>query len=70
MGQKVLLICKGIVTLLIYTECGISPSKILMFVTGVDRVPPMGFPLKPTMLFLPDGRIHKLPTASTCSLSL
>ena len=41
-----------------------------MFVTGIDRVPPMGFPLKPTISFLPDDGVQTLPTTSTCSLIL
>ena len=53
-----------------YTECGVSPSKILMFVTGVDKVSPTGFPLKPTISFLPDDGVQTLPTTSTCSLIL
>ena len=65
---------KHIVTLLLLwlfcTECGVSISKIMMFVTGVERVPPMGFPLKPTISFLPDDGMQTLPTASTCSLIL
>ena len=65
---------KHIVTLLLLwlfcTECGVSISKIMMFVTGVKRVPPMGFPLKPTISFLPDDGMQTFPTASTCSLIL
>ena len=30
----------------------------------------MGFPLRPSITFLPDDGSHSLPTASTCSLTL
>ena len=30
----------------------------------------MGFPLRPSITFLPDDGSHPLPTASTCSLTL
>lgn len=44
-------------------------KDILVFFTGADQEPPLGFPNKPVLTFL-----HKeqdvLPTASTCALEL
>lgn len=43
-------------------------SDILIFFTGADREPPLGFSLTPTLKFLPNDL--KLATASTCTLVL
>ena len=48
---------------------GVSPSHILAFVTGSWEIPPMGFPLRPTITFISD-ETSIFPTASTCSLTL
>ena len=46
-----------------------SPTQILAFVTGAFKIPPMGFPTRPTITFITDKSLF-LPTASTCALSL
>lgn len=48
---------------------GVTPSQILAFVTGAPKVPPMGFPIRPTITFISDESLL-LPTASTCALTL
>ena len=45
-----------------------SLEEILMFCTGSDSVPPVGFCKKIDVVFLGSQAI--LPTASTCSLEL
>ena len=44
-------------------------SDILAFVSGVNSLPPLGFPTNPVILFSNDAS-RLLPTASTCALSL
>lgn len=44
-------------------------SDILVFATGADSEPPLGFPVKPKILFLHDNK-SKFPTANTCALQL
>ena len=45
-----------------------SLEDVLIFFTGADRVPPLGFPQTPTLHFLGNDALY--PTASTCSLML
>ena len=45
-----------------------SLEDVLVFFTGADRVPPLGFPHTPSLHFLDDTAMF--PTASTCSLVL
>ena len=44
-----------------------TPEDILIFFTGADREPPLGFPKLPELHFLHSGM---LATASTCDLIL
>ena len=46
---------------------GITLRDILIFVTGANQVPPMGFD-QPLKIQFVEG--HRLPSASTCSLTL
>jgi len=48
---------------------GVSPGRILAFVTGTWQIPPMGFPNRPTITFISDES-KTLPTSSTCDLIL
>lgn len=50
-------------------EGGVTPSKILSFITGAEKPPPMGFAQQPTIRFIED-KTKILPTASMCALSL
>ena len=48
----------------------VTCAQVLVFATGADRVPPLGFPLDPTLEFIHDaGRPSDrlLPTAITFS---
>ena len=45
-----------------------SLEEVLIFCSGADCVPPMGFHKKIDVVFLPPQEI--LPTASTCNLEL
>ena len=47
----------------------VTPKKILAFVTGATQIPPMGFPLRPSIDIITD-KSRSFPTASTCSLIL
>ena len=47
----------------------IGLKDVLIFFTGADRVPPLGFISQPTLTFLHDPK-DIFPTASTCSLEL
>ncbi len=42
---------------------------MLVFFSGADRVPSLGFQKQPSLVFL-HGDSAKLPTASTCDLQL
>jgi hypothetical protein len=44
-------------------------SNILVFVSGTNSIPPLGFPTSPVILFSKNTS-RLLPTASTCALSL
>ena len=49
------------------TSC--SLKDLLVFVSGADRIPPLGFGKSPSIVFVhTEGRI--LPTASTCEIQL
>ena len=43
-------------------------EDIVIFFSGAERVPPLGFPNKPSLTFLHDNSIF--PTSSTCLLEL
>ena len=45
----------------------VTPEHMLIFFTGADREPPLGFPKPPELHFLHSG---VLATASTCDLIL
>lgn len=45
-------------------------EDILIFFTGAERVPVLGFELVPKLSFLESSPLRLLPTASTCSLEL
>ena len=45
-------------------ESRVTLNQLLMFVTGADRVPPLGFPGEPTLNFLHTGTL-KLPLHTT-----
>lgn len=47
----------------------ISLEDILMFATGADKIPPLGFPIKPSLDFIYD-KARKYPEANTCALIL
>ena len=53
----------------VYTEAGLKVSQehVLIFFSGTDREPPLGFPKHPQLVFLHTG---VLATASTCDLIL
>ena len=69
MKQKVSHFTIDCIISLILIGLGVSPSHILAFVTGSWEIPPMGFPLRPTITFISD-ETSIFPTASTCSLTL
>ena len=46
---------------------GCQVSDVLVFCTGADRIPPLGFGTNPKIVFLRDG---KFATASTCAVEL
>ena len=50
------------------TENRVTLNQLLMFVTGADGVPPLGFPGEPTLNFLHTGTVF--PEANTCALIL
>ena len=54
----------------IQTEAGtpVTLQHVLVFFTGADREPPLGFPTKASLEFLKEGDV--LATASTCDLTL
>ena len=47
----------------------ISLQSALSFFTGVDEVPPEGFPHDPVLNFAEDCK-QEMPTASTCAIQL
>ena len=50
-------------------EVSCTLDDVLVFFSGADRVPPLGFEKQPSVTFLHDTR-SKFATASTCSLEL
>ncbi|XP_035990293.1 G2/M phase-specific E3 ubiquitin-protein ligase-like [Fundulus heteroclitus] len=52
----------------------VTLQKILIFVSGVEQIPPLGFPHKPQIEFLhtplEDGSRRRYPEANTCSVIL
>ena len=44
--------------------------QILAFATGASNVPPIGFPIPPSIRLIAGDNSRALPTASTCSLTL
>ena len=48
----------------------VTLADVLVFFTGADREPPLGFSPQPTLTFLDDNNHDILPTSSTCSLEL
>nr|XP_055024358.1 uncharacterized protein LOC129414352 [Misgurnus anguillicaudatus] len=46
-------------------------EELLVFVTGADEIPPLGFPQKPSIHFYhPEKRGCRLPYANTCTMGL
>lgn len=47
-------------------------QEILVFTSGADRIPPLGFPQKPTIQFLhpEDHGLRIFPEANTCDVTL
>ena len=50
-------------------DCDVTLKDVLIFFTGADRVPLLGFDGQPCLTFLHDVN-DSYPTASTCSLEL
>jgi len=54
-------------------ERPVSLQQVLVFATGAEKEPPLGFPVQPTIAFNHDelrrGEV-KYPTANTCGLNL
>ena len=48
-------------------ECDVTLQDILVFFTGSDTVPPLGFPVTASLNF---NDQNPYPTASTCSIYL
>ncbi|XP_031333806.1 uncharacterized protein LOC116176150 [Photinus pyralis] len=48
----------------------ITLADILIFATGADCVPPLGFPIVPKIMFLHGENSGKYPLANTCALNL
>ncbi|KAI7810447.1 putative G2/M phase-specific E3 ubiquitin-protein ligase-like [Triplophysa rosa] len=54
-------------------ECAnVKLEDILIFASGLSRIPPLGFPVQPALEFLhsPDNKAKPLPEANTCSIIL
>lgn len=49
---------------------GCSLEDVLMFCSGTDCVPVLGFDRQPTITFLHHPEKGKLPTASACDIQL
>ena len=49
-------------------EIGCTLQDVLVFFSGANRVPPLGFDKRPSLTFLHNNA--KLPTASTCDIRL
>lgn len=49
----------------------VTLEDVLMFSTGTNRIPPLGFDMGPTLTFLHADKEHrKFPEANTCGLIL
>lgn len=46
----------------------ITLEDILVFTTGADKIPPLGFDVQPKISFLHNDSLY--PTANTCGLEL
>jgi len=44
----------------------VTLEKVLIFTTGVDEEPVLGFELHPSLVFVDEGDNRFLPTSSTC----
>ena len=55
--------------LIVDEDIGCSLEDVLVFFSGSDRIPPMGFDRHPTPHFLHEAK-EVLPTASTCDIQL
>ena len=65
-------VCSGFFLLFCYYTDGDLPCKIedvLVFFSGSDQIPPLGFDEEPSVVFLHDQG-SRFATASTCSLQL
>ena len=62
-----LMSCSTYVQQVLLLHCRYQPYVVVFF-TGADRIPPLGFPHAPSLHFLDDDAM--LPTSSTCSLAL
>ena len=51
-------------------DCDCTLEEILVFFTGADKIPPLGFEKLPRLLFLEGCPEKILPTASTCAIEL
>lgn len=52
-------------------EAAVQLKDILIFATGLDKIPAMGFSPQPELHFLhPDEQPSRFPKANTCSLTL
>ncbi|MGL5118004.1 MAG: hypothetical protein ACRC7H_02145 [Plesiomonas shigelloides] len=49
----------------------VTLQEILVFTSGADRIPPLGFPQKPTIQFLhpEDHGLRIFPEANTCDVT-
>lgn len=54
---------------LVAEESSVTLEDILVFATGADKIPPLGFPSKPKLCFLHDEQ-HLYPRGNTCGLIL
>ena len=50
-------------------DIGCTMKHVMIFFSGSDRIPPMGFDRHPTLHFIHDDE-RKLPTSSTCDLQM
>ena len=52
------------------SACQLSISTILVFITGADSIPPLGFERQPTIVVDHDDVTGQYPRASTCDMRL
>jgi len=48
----------------------VTLRDLLQFITGADKIPPLGFPKNITVRFYEKTSQHHYPTVSTCDLSI